>query len=733
MERKAELLAPAGSYETMMAAFHAGADAVYIGGQAFGARAYADNPDEEMLRRAIRYAHIHGKKLYLTVNTLVKEDELEKRLIPYLRPYYEEGLDAVIVQDLGVLRLIRRVFPGLAVHASTQMTMSGVCSAKKLEKLGVSRIVTPRELSLEELREIHQTTSLEIESFVHGALCYCYSGQCLFSSLAGGRSGNRGRCAQPCRLPYRLLRNSELAAAESQGYLLSPKDLCTVGSLPRILEAGVYSLKIEGRMKRPEYTAGVVSVYRRYLDRWLKTGESYRVSKADERELFDLFNRKGFTDGYYFRHNGAAMITKEKPSVRKEPQELYRKVRESYIDSNLKENINGLVKIFAGEPVIIEASLRGCCARVLGEPALQAQNRPLLEADIRRSMEKIRDTEFSWDTLDIETDGQSFYPVGKLNELRRQALEMLEQELAGAYRRKWQENTAADGEKAAVKAETGCGQNNQLLFTASAETADQLDAILACRWIGRVYVDSHLAYGDALVHAAERVKAAGKECFLQLPRMVRQEMELQLRKDVQVWKQIGFDGYLTASAEGLLFLKQELGNVRIIGDHSLYAWNRAAVSEWKDWGLTGLTAPAELNAQELKRLGLDGMELIVYGYQPMMISAQCLQNTALGCVKKQNDRPGTLELVDRLGNHFPFSRYCRECCSVIWNAAPLSLADVWERVQKLEPESVRLAFSIESANETKHVLDLFARVQAGERQTGNLPVYTRGHWKRGVE
>ncbi len=279
MRHATELLAPAGSYDSLKAAVSAGADAVYLGGSRFGARAYADNFSEDELCRAIRYAHLHSCNLYLTVNTLLKDQELEE-LGTYLRPYYETGLDGVIVQDLGVVSYIRDYFPELPVHASTQMTILGAGGAAFLKELGVTRIVTARELSLEEIREIHETVDIEIESFIHGALCYCYSGQCLFSSMLGGRSGNRGRCAQPCRLPYQVKAGGKVLNSSEEAYLLSPKDMCTIELLPKILEAGVCSLKIEGRMKRPEYTAGVVRIYRKYLDRYLEYGrEGYQVKK----------------------------------------------------------------------------------------------------------------------------------------------------------------------------------------------------------------------------------------------------------------------------------------------------------------------------------------------------------------------------------------------------------------------------------------------------------------------
>lgn len=281
-QKRVEILAPAGSLESMKAAVAAGADAVYIGGSRFGARAYADNPEEDRLLEAIDYAHLHGCRLYMTVNTLMKETELAD-LYAFLEPYYMRGVDAVIVQDMGAFALIRERFPDLPVHASTQMTITGVYGARLLKELGAERVVTARELSLEEIAGIHREVDVEIESFVHGALCYCYSGQCLFSSLIGGRSGNRGRCAQTCRLPYDVKRDGKTLNGKDSRYVLSLKDLCTLDLIPDMIEAGIYSMKIEGRMKSPRYTAGVVEIYRRYTNLYLERGRAgYRVEERIE-------------------------------------------------------------------------------------------------------------------------------------------------------------------------------------------------------------------------------------------------------------------------------------------------------------------------------------------------------------------------------------------------------------------------------------------------------------------
>ena len=322
MKDRVEILAPAGSMECLKAAIAAGADAVYTGGALFGARAYAHNLTEEELLEAIDYVHLHGRRLYLTVNTLIKDREMEKQMYDYLLPYYRQGLDAVIVQDIGLFRFIRKHFPDLPIHASTQMTLTGVDGAKFLEKEGAQRIVTSRELSMAEVKKIADETELEIESFVHGALCYCYSGQCLFSSFIGGRSGNRGQCAQPCRLLYRT------PEAKRPQYLLSLKDICTLELIPVMIESGIYSFKIEGRMKKPEYAAAVAFQYRKYADLYLKYYEEcpaeedpaayamkkYRVREEDRQMLLDLYNRGGFHTGYYHTQNGREMISLNRPN-----------------------------------------------------------------------------------------------------------------------------------------------------------------------------------------------------------------------------------------------------------------------------------------------------------------------------------------------------------------------------------------------------------------------------------
>ena len=309
-----ELLAPAGSRVALVAAVESGADAVYLAGNMFGARAYADNFDEEGMREAIRFAHLRGVHVHVTVNTIMDSRELPE-LKKYLRFLYEAGADAVLVQDLGAARIVRETVPELPMHASTQMTVHNLDGVRALEALGFSRVVLSREVTLEAVRHICAHAKAEIEVFVHGARCGCYSGQCLMSSMIGGRSGNRGRCAQPCRLPYTQVdeKDHDLLGDSAGKYLLSPRDMNTINLLPELLAAGVTSLKIEGRMKRPEYVAVAVGCYRRAVDSFL-SGD-FAVPEEDSRALAQIFNRD-FTTAYLEKKQGRNMMSDKRPKNR---------------------------------------------------------------------------------------------------------------------------------------------------------------------------------------------------------------------------------------------------------------------------------------------------------------------------------------------------------------------------------------------------------------------------------
>ena len=784
---KAELLAPAGSYESLTAAVSAGADAVYIGGTLFGARAYADNLSAKQMLAAIDFCHLHGCKLYLTVNTLLKEKEFST-LYDYILPFYKQGLDAVIVQDIGVLTFLRHSFPELEIHASTQMSITGVAGAQFLESLGVSRIVLARELSLGEIKTIHDGVSLEIESFVHGALCYCYSGQCLYSSLIGGRSGNRGRCAQPCRLPYRIKDEQD----KQEAYWLSPKDICTLELLPDIIEAGVFSLKIEGRMKRPEYTAGVVRIYRKYLDYYCKHGRAgYHVSQEDIHELMVLYNRGGFSTGYYQKRNGSEMLSLQRANhfgteaakvtavkrgsvelraledlhakdmlendtlaedVKKgdsfklkmpantmlrqgmilhkmRDQQLLDRLYERYINTKSTEKINGNLMILAGKPVILNVNMGTVSVSVSGDLPGMAVNQPLTEEKVRKQLEKTGNTPFVFEKLRIQIDEGLFMPLQSLNELRRNALEQLEAKILSRYRRNDGENFQKQGKR---PNQTECEPVYQIY--AAIENLDLFANLNEIPELDGIYLDCnclHLPLSETQVSSyVNACHAANKKCFYIMPHIYRQELADYFESAKSLAALRKFDGILIKNYESFFFLKTHHFKNDVILDHNLYTYHHLARVFWRKQGITYDTAPLELNDKELLERGSQDSEMIVYGHLPMMVSAQCLRKTVKGCAKAS----GLLWLTDRKHKHFPVKNHCTVCYQTIYNPVPLVLIENKKEIDRLGISRIRLNFTIETPEQANKITHAYVQTFKKE-QPGKLAAmeFTRGHFKRGIE
>lgn len=833
-----EVLAPASGLEAIQAAVYAGADAVYTGGSKFGARAYADNLEEEELLRAIDFVHLHDKRLYLTVNTLLKEQELMEQLIAYLKPFYRQGLDAVIVQDIGVFRVVKKYFPDLAVHISTQAVVTGENSAKLYEELGAQRIVTARELSLAEIRRIHETADIEIESFVHGALCYCYSGQCLFSSLAGGRSGNRGRCAQPCRLPYEFLDGQKKRLnRKKESYLLSPKDMCALDILPDIIEAGVYSLKIEGRMKRVEYTAGVTQIYRKYVDRYLQYGkERYEVEPEDRRRLMDLYNRGSFHDGYYKKHNGREMMSLERPNhngvyvgkaVRKKTgyvleneidlhrqdvlelrgifgkekrdaewtidqdipagsgcmlppkyaklfekgkqapasrhtvktsgghfsvyrtrnERLLQELHKAFAKKKLQLPVRGTAVICPGQPAALSlkmaATEENVCIR--GAVVQEAVNQPIDETYVRKQLKKTGNTPFYFQKLEIQLQGSCFLSAKELNQLRREALDALEQKLLFPYRRAEEgeepeeHSGLADGsilQKYADQREKKVPFDEKPACRVYVETEEQLEAVCEYPFVETVYVSLHACgilkrQGQAeglknLQRMKQMCQKKNKQMFASFPYIWRRSIQEQLQDSVEAVLAYA-DGILVRNIETLAFLRKYPIEKQLVLDASVYAMNTQAVLAYQELGADRITCPTELNRKELQSLletmSLPG-ELILYGHMPMMISAQCLVKNTIGC----EQQPGCYYLKDRKGKLHLVKNFCDTCYTVIYNSDPMYLLDVPDERNKLSDlAAFRMDFTVERAQEVRQILDAF------EEERAVLEQITRGHWNRGVE
>ncbi len=413
--KRAELLAPAGTPGCFYAAVNAGADAVYAGLKKFGARSFAGNFTIPEFTEAIDHAHLFNKKLYLTLNILMRDAELDE-VDDCIRPLYKAGLDGVIVQDIGLISHIIREYPLLEVHVSTQSFITGVYGAALLKKMGAHRVVPARELSVGEIRDIREKADIEVECFIHGAMCYSYSGMCLMSSFLGGRSGNRGSCAGPCRQPY-----------NGGDYILSMKDLCVIKDLSALLEAGVDSLKIEGRMKSKEYVYNVTGIYREFLDDYYDKGIR-EPSEKKVRELFSLYSRSGLNSGYLFKHNGADMITRQRGSyVTGIPEDR------EYPEIKLPVSCEGVFK--KGEAAVLRLSYGRHSAECFGSVSEEAKSRPLSLKEIEKQLKKTGNSPFSFEKLKITADSDIFIPLSQINELRRKTIEALKEDILNEYRR----------------------------------------------------------------------------------------------------------------------------------------------------------------------------------------------------------------------------------------------------------------------------------------------------------
>lgn len=749
--KELELLAPAGSLKTLKAVIHAGADAVYLGGSMFGARAYANNFNEEELLEAIRFGHIHGRKIILAVNTLLKEYELGQ-LYDYLHPYYEAGLDAVIVQDMGVMEFIKTHFPNLPIHTSTQMTITNVEGARLLKEQGVERVVTAREMSLEEIQRIHDEVGVELESFIHGALCYCYSGQCLFSSIIGGRSGNRGRCAQPCRLSYEVLQGEKSLTGHHATPILSLKDMCTLPFLYELADHGVYSFKIEGRMKTPEYAAGVVSIYRKYMDSYLD-GSRIPVEKKDIRALLELGNRGGFTNGYYYHHNDSDMLSGESASHNKREGVLQDNIRREYVDTELKEKIKGKLILNKECPAKIEVQYGKIKVSYQGDMVLVAQNRPLTKEVVTEKITKTGNTPFVFENLEVTMDDDIFMPVNQLNQLRRGALEALEEALLKPYERTFPElveTSSAETDRQttgnAIKEKQISGQSlSQASGQQSAgsstevrvliEDAEQIPAVLKADFVDTVYLDCMLYTRENLIRKLsediDRVHASGKKAFYVFPFIFRQQTSLFYEKIMPELKKLPLNGIMVRSLDEIAFIK-EWGNEnwQMVSDSNLYTYSNEAAEYFYHLGMMQDTIPVELNRKEILRRENSRSEMIIYGRLPLMITAQCIHKNTLGCMHQ----PKVLTLKDRYSVHFPVKNFCPECYNVIYNSLPVCLFKEDATVKKIAPAAVRLSFTIETEEETEQILTIYGDIYKNGGILGQLPMEcTNGHFKRGVE
>lgn len=699
-----ELLAPAGSLEILKGVIESGADAVYVGGSMFGARAYANNFTEEELLEAIDFAHLRGVKVYLTVNTLIKNSEFSK-LYDYLLPYYKRGLDAVIVQDLGVVKAIHEYFPSMEIHTSTQMTVTGADGVRFLSQFGVTRVVMAREVSLAEMKRIHEETGMELEAFVHGALCYSYSGQCLFSSILGGRSGNRGRCAQPCRLPYTV-------EGKKDEYILSLKDMCGIKALDKLHDAGVYSLKIEGRMKQLEYACGVVKYYRSYID------SKKPVSDADYDRIKALGNRCGFTDRYYFDHNGSDMVTYVKPnfvSNAAEPSPEKRKL-----------SIEGELVLREGEPGSLTVKRGDVTYKASIEPVSAALKAPLDKKAAIDRINKTGDTDFEFSHIKAEIGENVFVPNGALNKLRRDAISGLCDKLLKKYYRN--DARYADMSRLTVLPEHVVKSNaahdeaiNDYTIICSCMTRAQLDTLIGYECFDVFYLDFDMYDRKTLIQQfADDVKSLtkrNKKVYLMLPTIFRADSSDYFVSIAKELDKVSFEGFVVKNYVELYLTENLFIDKKIILDHNMYTFNDVSKSAFFEHGVSGDTVPLELNSREIMHRNNIGSQMIVYGYYPLMTTANCVHKNTKGCDKKQK----LIYLKDRYNKSFAVCNNCKECYNTIYNSLPTMLIKNMSKLKEAGIRSFRYSFTIETPKQIKAVMD------------DKVAEYTNGHYKRGVE
>lgn len=773
--KKVELLVPAGGYEQFIAAVENGADAVYLGASAFNARSFANNFSDEELKQAIEYAHIRNVKVYITLNILVNDEEV-KEAVELAKKLYLIGADAFIVQDIGLIKVLKEAIPKIEIHVSTQASVYSIDGIKALDELDVSRVVLARELSLKEIKNVCDNTDKEIEVFIHGAMCICYSGQCRFSSLVGERSGNRGKCAQPCRLPYTLCINDKEYV---KNYTLSPKDLCALYVLPELIKSGVASLKIEGRMKSPEYVACVTQIYRKYIDIFY-SNEKYEVKEGDIKELAQVFNRGNFSDGYFTKRLGKEFIARERS-----------KNWGTYLGKVLKHNNKtGMVEVKLSNDVamgdIIEILTDGLTSGTV--------------TYISNGKEQIKRAEINQKVIigdfygDIKV-GQDIYKISSREQNKR-----LQETFDGKYHRKIAIFAKIDIEVGStvdlvitegnnsVKVESDFVVENAI----NRETSKE-DVLISLSKLG----DTPFLLEQYEINIGE-----GSYVPLKILNELRRNAVLQLeekKKEVNVSKNFNaiteinvnkskkekkISAYLynTENLSGLgnvnrvyvpineyLTKREEIenklvgievipylnsitknvtynqklesiliGNIEhinifknlaknIYGDYSLNAFNSYTCLEYEKMGLKGLNLSFELNLEQINAIKSDiELEVTVYGNLPLMISEHCpIGSEIAGKINCDLCQKAKYSLKDRTGAIFPIITDRQNCRSIILNSKKLILPDAIEKIESAD--YLRVYFFDETTNERINIIKTIK-----ENKKISCVKYTAGHFYRGV-
>lgn len=778
---KVELLAPAGSMESLYAAVNNGADAVYLGGSKFSARAYASNFNNEKMKEAVDYCHNYNVKIYVTMNTLLKEKEI-KEAIRYVGYLYEIGVDALIIQDVGLVKLIRERYPEFEIHASTQMTVHNGEGAIYFKEKGFTRIVLSRELSLEEIEYISKELHIETEMFIHGALCVAYSGKCLMSSMIGGRSGNRGRCAQPCRKEYVLESNNK---GKKKGYLLSPKDMCTIDNIEDIIRSNAYSLKIEGRMKRPEYVAGVVQNYREAIDRVLHN-TSYD-NKKGKKVLLQLFNREGFSNAYLKKNTGRDMMSYNFPKntgveigrvtengkvllsssvsvgdgiryknkgftvskiisngnevknakpneevilfpkdykkgdilYRTSSKELFDTLDETIKPYKRKIPLSVEVEFIVGKPIRLMVKFNEECYYVEGDIVEVAERKPLDRERIIENLKKSGEYPYKIDEVNFREFQDGFIRISSINTIRRELFELISKKNLSRYRRS--KPIEKDIEESKIKKSV----SYDYIYTCT--TKEQLHSLLE-RGVKVIGIDIFNKSQDSI--DIDNLKVSDDvKIYLLLPEIIKNEFTYICKIiDNNIGK---IKGIITDNAG---IINRYNSSLEIIGDYKLNIFNSEAVKFYRE-DLNNVTISMELTRGEIKEALKDkiqGISYVIYGKSELMVSEYCPIGSSFGGKNTTRECSGACikdeyHLIDEKKAKFKVmtDKFCR---SHILNSYATNLVSEIEDLKKIGIDTFRVDFKDEDSIEVNKVLDMI------EGKTSiNSENYTRGHYKRGVE
>ncbi len=683
-----ELLAPAGDIETLKCAIENGANAVYIGGKSFSARKNAKNFSDDEIIEAVRYAHLRNVKVYVTINTLILDDELEKAF-EFIKFCYLANVDALIVQDLAIVSICKEYFPDFEIHSSTQMTIASPYGAKIMEKLGFSRIVLPREMSKSEIKKVKDSTNLEIETFIHGALCVCYSGQCLFSSIVGSRSGNRGDCAQPCRLPYTICDYDGSKCFNKPKYVLSLKDYNLIDRIDALSQIGVKSLKIEGRMKSKEYVSVVCDVYRKKICKEF-------LDKFDYFKLENIFSRSGFTTAYFDEKIGPSMINLDKNNdgvynditteVKSDAQQLTQK-------SNKFKKVSFDIEIY--DKISCNVKCGDIGFTYISDVKVQiAKTSPISDIRVCEQFQKLGDTSFECEKATCCVCGNYFVSVSDLNNIRRECIKQLEDIILSSNRKDCNKHFCI--KKKNIKPE------RNKLFNAEVTTFNQAKYVLEKNF--------------NLVFVPYEIINENRDFFGKFDNVVGVLPQVDNTE-------CNLDGIDKISVSNI-------GQINITKDKEIYSqpsinvFNTLSANMYKKLGVNHIALSYEMNINQIMKINEDDLEIVIYGRIPLMNTKNCLHKSFLGGCKCNDEKFFTL--TDRKNKTFYVKTHPINCTNTIYNCDPLYMADKFDILNSLPVSSYRMLFTTENNEEIEKVIELYKAKQKADFS------FTRGHFFRGV-